>query len=99
MTDPAPPHRPDLQAFQDALDALRAGRLEPADCCRRLRQAPVPPQLPARFAQVLADLLDRLESGALFSGESCSFSQADLHAGLQQWIDQAARRLGPAGDA
>lgn len=49
--------------------------------------------LPPKFATVLHQLLDRLESGALFSEESCSFSQKDLLDSLQQWLDHAQRQL------
>jgi hypothetical protein len=38
---------------------------------------------------VLLNLLDRLESSALFSEESCSFSQKDLLDNLQVWVDKA----------
>lgn len=50
---------------------------------------PVLPALPPRFATVLHDLLDRLATGALFSEESCSFSQRDLLDSLQLWADKA----------
>jgi hypothetical protein len=49
--------------------------------------------LPEKFTIVFHDLLDRLESGALFSEESCSFSQRDLLDSLQTWIDKAGARL------
>lgn len=49
--------------------------------------------LPARYAEVLHGLLDRLESGALFSEESCSFSQKDLIDSLQMWLDKAGAVL------
>ena len=49
--------------------------------------------LPPRFTEVLLNLLDRLESSALFSEESCSFSQKDLLDSLQLWADKARERL------
>lgn len=49
--------------------------------------------LPPRFSEVLLNLLDRLESSALFSEESCSFSQKDLLDSLQLWTDKARERL------
>ena len=49
--------------------------------------------LPDRYATVLHDLLDRLESSALFSEESCSFSQSGLLDNLQLWIDKARGQL------
>nr|WP_246316159.1 hypothetical protein [Tepidicella baoligensis] len=59
------------------------------------RQAPAAllSQLPAAFGEVWHNLLDRLESSALFAEESCSFSQKDLIDSLQLWIDKAAQRL------
>ena len=45
--------------------------------------------LPPRYGEVLLGLLDRLESSALFSEESCSFSQKDLVANLGMWVDKA----------
>jgi hypothetical protein len=41
----------------------------------------------------LLNLLDRLESSALFSEESCSFSQKDLLDNLQLWAEKAQARL------
>jgi hypothetical protein len=49
--------------------------------------------LPPRYMAALHDTLDRLESGALFSEESCSFSQRDLLDGLQLWCDKAQAQL------
>ena len=49
--------------------------------------------LPARYREVLFNLLDRLESSALFSEESCSFSQKDLLDSLQMWVDKARAQL------
>lgn len=49
--------------------------------------------LPPRYGEVLLNLLDRLESSALFSEESCSFSQKDLLDNLQVWADKARGQL------
>ena len=49
--------------------------------------------LPPRYGEVLPNLLDRLESSALFSEESCSFSQKDLLDNLQVWVDKARGQL------
>ncbi|MET0311571.1 MAG: hypothetical protein ABW051_05930 [Burkholderiaceae bacterium] len=46
--------------------------------------------LPGKYREVLEQLLDRLESSALFSEESCSFSQSGLLDNLQLWIDKAS---------
>ena len=85
-----------LDALQAALDALRSDRLTPAACCAELRaQAKLLETLPPRYNEVLQELLDRLEASALFTEESCSFSQRDLLDGLQTWIDRARARLSP----
>ncbi len=83
-----------ITSLQQSLDGLRAGRLtvhafsEQARGHGALLQA-----LPDRYATVLHDLLDRLESSALFSEESCSFSQSGLLDNLQMWIDKARGQL------
>ena len=45
--------------------------------------------LPAKWREVLDGLLMRLESARLFSGESCSFSQADMLGALGDWLTRA----------
>ena len=90
------PH-PLLQPVADALDGLRDATLSPAEASTRLRgQSELFAALPPRFGEVLGQLLDRLESSALFDGESCSFSSRDLHDSLQFWIDRAEARLAAA---
>lgn len=49
--------------------------------------------LPARYRVVLDDLLARLESTALFSEESCSFSRSDLLQNLRLWLDKAQQQI------
>ena len=49
--------------------------------------------LPERFNEVLLNLLDRLESSALFTEESCSFSHAGMLDSLQMWLDKAQLQL------
>lgn len=49
--------------------------------------------LPEKYSTVFHDLLDRLESGALFSEESCSFSQRDLLESLALWARKAQDAL------
>lgn len=55
--------------------------------------------LPARYADVLNQLLDRMESSALFTEESCSFSQKDQWASLEIWLDKARQQLNRAPSA
>ena len=49
--------------------------------------------LPPRYAEVLLGLLDRLESSAPFSEESCSFSQKDLLDNIALWLEKARQEL------
>lgn len=51
--------------------------------------------LPAALTEVLVGLLDRVESAALFGGESCSFSQSELHGLLARWLHKASELLPP----
>lgn len=83
-----------LDALAGDLAQLRAGQLGVAAFSTRARSHPdLLAALPEKFATVLHDLLDRLESSALFSEESCSFSQSGLLDNLQLWIDKARERL------
>ena len=84
---------PSLQSIQAALDALRAGSLGVHAFSTQVRSHAELLSLPERYGQVLNDLLDRLESSALFSEESCSFSQSGLLDNLQLWIDKARGQL------
>lgn len=82
------------QGLAQQLGELRQGRCTVAQWSaqamhsRELRAA-----LPERFGTVLDELLNRLESSALFNEESCSFSQADLLDSLQMWLDKAGAQL------
>lgn len=79
---------------QIALDAFRQDRLSATALSDTVRQQhELLAALPPRYREVLMDLLNRLESSALFSEESCSFSQSDLLDHLQQWIDKAQSTL------
>ncbi len=89
-----------LTALAGALQQLRSDTLT-VSAFSHLAQnrAALLAALPPQFATVLQQLLDRLESGALFSEESCSFSQKDLLDSLQQWLDHAQRQLGTGDTA
>ena len=83
-----------LDALQAALNQLRNGALTPhalSDLSRA--QTALLDTLPPRYAEVLLGLMDRLESSALFSEESCSFSQQGLLDNLQVWVDKARGEL------
>lgn len=82
-----------LQLLQSDLDAARAGTLSMPAFAQRLRGTQLPATLPAAFGDVLGQLADRIESSALFSGDSCSFSSTDLLDAVQGVLDKAALRL------
>jgi hypothetical protein len=80
-----------LEIFGDGLARVRDGSLG-AQAFSTLARAQ--DQLLAALAPRYTDvLLDRLESSALFTEESCSFSQKDLLDSLQMWQDKAALSL------
>ncbi|MBU4423553.1 MULTISPECIES: hypothetical protein [unclassified Acidovorax] len=82
---------------QDALNAFTQGTISASALSHTARaQADLLTALPPRYAEVLHGLLDRLESSALFSEESCSFSQKDLVDSLQMWVDKARGVLAQA---
>lgn len=85
-------------ALRSSLDDLRAGRQNIDDFLRLWRCeapaycAPLPPPLSTRFAEVLEDLMTRLEASRLFDADSCSFSRSDLLSHLDVWLDKADAR-------
>ncbi len=84
----------ELHALQQALQQLAAGKITAAELIAQARATPhLQDRLPPRYAAVLQDLLDRLEASALFTEESCSFSQNDLLTHLQGWADKAQETL------
>jgi hypothetical protein len=82
-----------LEIIQQSLDSLQSGTLDAAALLRRLHAVALPFELPPKYGEVLNNLRDRLESSAAFSGERCSFSQEDLIAIVQGWIDKAREKL------
>lgn len=92
------PHAPQEQfaTLQTDLRALQDGTLTPHAFSEQARaHGELLSALPERYTQVLHNLLDRLESSALFAEESCSFSQKDLTDSLQMWVDKAGTQLAP----
>lgn len=75
------------------LEAARAGTLDMGVLARRLRELNLPAALPPKYAEALANIADRMQSSALFDGNSCSFSQADLLGALEVWLDKASEKL------
>ena len=84
-----------LDQLQRALTALRAAPHTAAQFAQDSRgsAADLLAALPPRYTEVLHNLLDRLESSALFAEESCSFSHKELLDSLQLWIDKARGTL------
>ena len=89
-----PNHASNLNALGQSLAQLRADALGVAAFCAQARaQEPLLAALPPRYGEVWLGLLDRLESSALFSEESCSFSQSALLDNLELWLQKAAGQL------
>jgi hypothetical protein len=87
-------HDQALHALQDSLHAIRQSRLSVTEFCQTWRaQTALLAELPPRYTDVMEDLLGRLEAGSLFSEESCSFSQIDLLATMDMWLDKAQTTL------
>lgn len=91
MTDTASAQ---LAALAQALQGFEHGEHTAAALSTLARQqTALLAALPPRYGEVLQNLLDRLESSALFSEESCSFSQKDLVANLGMWMEKARGAL------
>ncbi|MEO7400666.1 MAG: hypothetical protein ABIV07_07845 [Polaromonas sp.] len=91
--DPLTPEA-QLSNMQAALQQLRAEALSVARFSSLVQeQSLLRSALPGRFDEVLMQLLDRLESSALFSDESCSFSHSELLGSLQLWAEKALLQL------
>ena len=86
-----------LALLRQALADLRNGTLSVSAFSAAARaQDDLLQALPHAFGPVWHQLLDRLESSALFSEESCSFSHGDLLGSLTLWLDKAELRLAAA---
>ena len=84
----------DLDTLRTGLAQLRTGDLAVHAFSAQARQLDaLLAALPPRYGEVLLGLLDRLESSALFTDESCSFSQRDLFDSAQLWLDKASTQL------
>lgn len=84
-----------LTRMTEALTACSQEALPQRELIALWRSGAATLALPQAYGQVLGDLLDRMEASALFSGDSCSFSQQDLFEHLQLWADQARAKLSP----
>ena len=86
-----------VATLRSALNDLRSGTLGVHAFSQMCRQQDALLQaLPPKFAPVWLSLLDRLESSALFSEESCSFSHSELLDSLNLWLDKAEQQLPPS---
>ena len=82
-----------LTHMTDTLTACTQGRVPQNVLIQQWRSEAARLPLPEKFGVVLGDLLDRLEASALFSEESCSFSQKDLMDNLRVWADKARAHM------
>ena len=82
-----------LDELLGQLDDCVQGGLSVTQLSQHWRTAANTLPLPARYGEVLGHVLDRLEAGALFSEESCSFSQKDLLDNLRVWAEKARAQL------
>ena len=83
-----------LDNLQADLHALREQRISNHAFSAAARgHAVLLAALPPRYGEVLLGLLDRLEAGALFTEESCSFSHKELVDSLELWVEKARTAL------
>ena len=74
---------------------FRSGKLDATALAHGFRDTAAHwPGLPERYSQVLGQLLMQVESSALFTEESCSFSRGDLSDALGLWLAKA-RQVAP----
>ena len=86
--------RTQCQKLQTALAQLRVESLDTSAFSASLQnQQALRNALPERFDEVLMQLINRLESSALFTDESCSFSRHDLLDSFHLWLDKAGQTL------
>jgi hypothetical protein len=88
-----------LDHMLTALTRCRQGQASTTQLVHDWRQHLAGLPLPERYGQVLNQLLDRMESSALFTEESCSFSQTDQLASLQLWLEKARQQLANQGSS
>lgn len=87
-------HRASLNDLGASLRQLADQSIDALTLAGRWRaQTDLLQALPPRYGEVLENLLQRLESGSLFTEESCSFSQSELHDSLRLWLEKAGNNL------
>ncbi len=73
---------------------LRAGRCDARAFAQTVADAaPVIASLPPAYERAMSNIVTRLESAAMFGGESCSFSHTELYDALDVWFSKAAEKL------
>ena len=82
-----------LERMTQALKACEQGQLAQKQLIAQWRSDAASLALPVKYGEVLGNLLDRMESSALFSEESCSFSPKEQFAGLRVWLEKAGQTL------
>lgn len=83
-----------LQELELSLRKFERGEINVSALCQLWRaQDDLLGALPDRYRVVLEDVLGRLESSALFTDESCSFSVADMRGSLGTWLQKARAQL------
>lgn len=83
-----------LVTLRQALTDLQSNVLTDRAFVQTARsQADLFAALPPKYEEVWLNLVDRLESSALFTEESCSFSQTDLLNNLGLVLDKAEQQL------
>lgn len=82
-----------LENMSQTLALCQQGHASTTQLVRNWRVDAASLPLPDRYGQVLNQLLDRMESSALFTEESCSFSQQDQLASLQIWLEKARQQM------
>jgi hypothetical protein len=80
-----------LSELPENLSDFQTGRIGLQELIHAWRDAAEAhqPALPHRYRDVLERLLNQLESSALFTEESCSFSQVDMVGALGDWLAKA----------
>jgi hypothetical protein len=83
-----------LNTIKTKLVQFQAGEIRTTELTDAARASlALTSSLPPQFGEVLNNILDRLESSALFTEESCSFSQTGLLENLEVWIQKAQLQI------
>jgi hypothetical protein len=90
--------KPELIVLESSLAAFDRDEIQVETLCETWRQVALSlSSLPPRYRVVLEDILQRMESSALFTDESCSFSMKDMRNSLQFWLEKARQACAAQG--